>query len=73
VADIPAALGRYEAARRPHTAKVQRISWGDNTFYHVPDGPQQAAWDEALQGAPTESGLANPRWIYGNDPEVIAE
>jgi hypothetical protein len=58
VADIPAALARYEAARRPHTAKVQRISWDDNTFYHVPDGPQQAAWDEALQGAATESGLA---------------
>ncbi|MCW2564300.1 MAG: hypothetical protein JWQ31_2860 [Mycobacterium sp.] len=37
VADIPAALARYEAARRPHTAKVQRMSWDDNTFYHVPD------------------------------------
>ena len=73
VADIPAALARYEAARRPRTAKVQRMSWDDNTFYHVPDGPQQSARDEALQGAATESGLATLRWIYGNDPEVIAE
>jgi salicylate hydroxylase len=72
-ADIPAALARYEAARRPHTAKIQRMSWDNNTFYHLPDGPQQAARDEALQGAATESGLATLRWIYGNDPEVIAE
>ena len=56
VADIPAALARYEAARRPRTAKVQRMSWDDNTFYHVPDGPQQSARDEALQGSATESG-----------------
>jgi hypothetical protein len=64
VADIPAALARHEAARRPHTAKVRRMSWDDNTFYHVPDGPRQAARDEALQGAAIESGLATLRWIY---------
>jgi salicylate hydroxylase len=72
-ADISAALARYEAARRPHTAKIQRMSWDNNTFYHLPDGPEQAARDEALQGAATESGLAALRWIYGNDPEALAK
>jgi salicylate hydroxylase len=72
-ADIPAALARYEAARRPHTAKIQRMSWDNNTFYHLPDGPQQRARDEALQAAAAESGLTTLHWIYGNDPEVIAK
>jgi salicylate hydroxylase len=72
-ADIPAALARYQAARRPHTAKIQRMSWDNNTIYHLPDGPEQTARDTALQAATTESGLANLRWIYGNDPEVIAK
>jgi salicylate hydroxylase len=72
-ADIPAALARYEAARRPHTAKIQRMSWVNNTFYHLPDGPQQRARDEALQAAAAESGLTTLHWIYGNDPEVIAK
>jgi salicylate hydroxylase len=71
-ADIPTALARYEAARRPHTAKIQRMSWDNNTFYHLPDGSEQAARDEALQSAATDSGLATLRWIYGNDPEAFA-
>jgi salicylate hydroxylase len=72
-ADIPRALDRYETARRPHTAKIQRMSWDNNTFYHLPDGPEQQARDKALQGAATESGLATLRWIYGNDPEAFAK
>jgi salicylate hydroxylase len=72
-ADIPAALARYQAARRPHTAKIQRMSWDNNTFYHLPDGPEQATRDTALQHAAAESGLANLRWIYGNDPDALAK
>jgi salicylate hydroxylase len=72
-ADIATALARYETARRPHTAKIQRMSWDNNVFYHLPDGPEQRARDKALQAAAAESGLANLRWIYGNDPEVIAK
>jgi salicylate hydroxylase len=72
-ADIPAALARYEAARRPHTAKIQRMSWDNNTFYHLPDGPEQRARDTALQAAAAGSGLEGLRWIYGNDPGAIAQ
>jgi salicylate hydroxylase len=72
-ADIPTALARYERARRPHTAKIQRMSWDNNTVYHLPDGPQQRARDKALHGAPAQSGLAALSWIYGNDPEEIAK
>jgi salicylate hydroxylase len=72
-ADIPAALARYETARRAHTAKIQRMSWDNNTFYHLPDGPEQRARDKALETATDESGLAALSWIYGNDPEVIAQ
>jgi salicylate hydroxylase len=28
----PTALARYETARRPHTAKIQRMSWDNNVF-----------------------------------------
>ena len=72
-ADIPAALTRYEAARRPHTAKIQRMSWDNNTFYHLPDGPEQRARDTALHAATAESGLAALSWIYASDPEAIAK
>jgi salicylate hydroxylase len=71
-ADIPAALARYETARRPHTAKIQRMSWDNNTFYHLPDGPEQVARDTALQAAAAGSGLEGLRWIYGNDQGAIA-
>ena len=68
-ADVPAALARYETVRRPHTAKIQRMSWDNNTFYHLPDGPEQVARDAALHAATAESGLvAGLSWIYGNDP-----
>jgi hypothetical protein len=49
------------------------MSWDNNTFYHLPDGPQQVARDKALQGAAAGSGLANLRWVYGNDPEAFAK
>jgi salicylate hydroxylase len=71
--DIPTALARYEGTRRPHTAKIQRMSWDNNIFYHLPDGPEQLARDAALQAGAAGSGLEGLRWIYGNDPEVIAK
>jgi salicylate hydroxylase len=71
--DVPTALARYETARRAHTARIQRMSWGNNTFYHLSDGPEQIARDTALQAGTAGSGLATLGWIYGNDPEVITK
>jgi salicylate hydroxylase len=70
--DISIALARYETARRAHTAKIQRMSWDNNTFYHLPDGPEQRARDTALQAGAAGSGLEGLRWIYGSDPGTVA-
>jgi len=71
--DIPTALARYDETRRPHTAKIQRMSWDNNTFYHLPDGPEQRARDTALRAATAASGLEGLRWIYGSDPGAVAK
>jgi salicylate hydroxylase len=69
--DVSKALARYEAARLPHTARIQRMSWDNNTFYHMPDGPEQEKRDALLSAAGAPSGLASLGWLHGNDPEEI--
>jgi salicylate hydroxylase len=63
--DIPAALARYESARRGRTARVQAISRANGERFHLPDGPQQQARDAAM----AESFGLSPDvdWLYGDD------
>jgi salicylate hydroxylase len=61
-ADVPAALGRYEAARRDRTAAVQRLSRRTADLLHVPDGEDIAERD--AQFADLYRDLA---WIHGHD------
>jgi salicylate hydroxylase len=64
--DTRTALHRYERARLPHTARIQRLSWENNTVYHLPDGPAQEQRDAAY--GDTGSGpLESMAWMYGND------
>ncbi|MFJ1768183.1 FAD-dependent monooxygenase [Amycolatopsis sp. NPDC088138] len=48
-ADVPAALERYQRLRLPKASRIQRMSWDNNTAYHLPDGPEQRARDEAMR------------------------
>ena len=65
-ADIPAALARYESARRDRTARVQAISRANGERFHLPDGPRQQARDTAMAAS---FGLSpDIDWLYGYDP-----
>lgn len=64
--DVPAALARYEALRHDRTARVQEISRGNATRFHLADGPEQRARDTAIASS---YGLsADMDWLYGFDP-----
>ncbi|GIF76680.1 FAD-dependent monooxygenase [Asanoa siamensis] len=64
--DVPAALARYEALRHDRTARVQDLSRGNATRFHLPDGPAQQARDTAI--ASTNGLSADLDWLYGFDP-----
>jgi salicylate hydroxylase len=63
--DVPVALARYEALRHERTARVQAISRGNATRFHLPDGPEQQARDAAIA---VGNGLSpDLDWLYGFD------
>jgi len=66
-----AALARYEVARQPHTARIQQLSWSNNTGFHLSDGRQQRLRDEGLGASRTTTEALH--WLYGNDPEHLPD
>ena len=68
--DLSPALKRYEHARLDHTARIQRLSWDNNVFYHLPDGPEQRGRDARLSGS---SVIDTFSWLYGNDPCALTD
>ena len=69
VAQVPQALQRYEARRRPRASQVQLMSRGRELRNHLPDGPEQVERDAAFaQGDP----LRQSAWLYGHDVRADA-
>jgi salicylate hydroxylase len=68
--DLSSALKRYEQARLDHTARIQRLSWDNNAFYHLSDGPEQRERDARLFGS---SVIDTFSWLYGNDPFALTD
>jgi len=67
-AQVPAALQRYEALRRPRASQVQWMSRGREVRNHLPDGTQQRQRDDELaRGDP----LRDAAWLYGQEHESI--
>ena len=63
-AQLPQALQRYEARRRPRASEVQLMSRGREIRNHLPDGPEQIDRDAGFaQGDP----LRQSAWLYGHD------
>ena len=61
---VPEALHRYEAIRKPRASQVQLMSRGREVQNHLPDGPEQLKRDEGFaQGDP----LRQSAWLYGYD------
>ncbi len=68
-AQVPQALQRYEARRRPRASQVQQMSRGREVCNHLPDGPEQVDRDAAFaQGDP----LRQSAWLYGHDVRANA-
>jgi salicylate hydroxylase len=63
-ADVPRALQRYEAIRRPRASQVQLMSRGREVRNHLPDGPEQAQRDAELAGG---DPLRQSAWLYAHD------
>ena len=76
--DIPKATFAFQEIRKPRTEKVQQASWEMQTFWSLPDGPQQEARDRKLRGEPAKDiqavsegqksrGPATPSWLIDYD------
>jgi len=64
--DIPHALARYEAVRKPRATRLQELSAVNRTRYHMPDGPDQQKRD-ALMAASGDRSFAALTWLYAHD------
>jgi salicylate hydroxylase len=68
--DVPGALSRYEAIRKPRATRLQEASANNRTRFHLPDGPDQQARDRAL-AASGDRSIANIGWLYLHDAAAI--
>lgn len=70
-ADIPAALRRYEARRRPRTTRVQHAALANGRIYHL-GGPAAALRDVAMKFVlGNELVLSRYDWIYDWRPPSL--
>src|ERR1700739_1581811 len=66
-ADLGDALRRYEQLRLPRASRIQRLSYENNVVYHLADGPEQRARDNAmLRGEAFGPDTLN--WLFEDDP-----
>ncbi len=68
--DIPAALARYEALRKPRATRLQEASAANRVRFHLHDGPEQQQRDEAMAKSGDRS-IANIGWLYMHDAAAI--
>jgi salicylate hydroxylase len=64
--NVPEALRRYEAVRKPRATRLQEASANNRTRFHLPDGPEQEARDRAMATSGDRS-IANIGWLYLHD------
>jgi salicylate hydroxylase len=70
-ADIPGALGRDERLRIPRTSRLQALSAGNKTRFHLPDGPEQRERDTQMASGATDWSFRVVAWIYEHDAAVL--
>ena len=68
--DVPGALARYEAVRKPRATKLQQASAANRIRFHLPDGDAQRARDEALATS-GDRMIANIGWLYAHDAASV--
>ena len=65
------ALRRYERLRIPRTARLQAMSTGNKTLFHLPDGPAQQERDARLASGSATLALDGAAWIYQHDAGAV--
>jgi salicylate hydroxylase len=68
--DVPGALRRYEEVRKPRATRLQEASANNRTRFHLPDGPEQQARDQAMATSGDRS-IANIGWLYLHDAGAV--
>jgi 2-polyprenyl-6-methoxyphenol hydroxylase-like FAD-dependent oxidoreductase len=63
-------LRRYEQVRLPRVTRLQQMSRGNKTRYHLADGPEQQARDSAMS-ATRERAPETMRWLFGYDAGTL--
>ena len=65
--DPTQALRRYETLRQPRANRVQAMSAGNKTRFHLPDGPAQVERDALMASGSTDFSLDAVAWLYDHD------
>jgi salicylate hydroxylase len=68
--DVPGALQRYEAVRKPRATRLQEASAANRKRFHLHDGPEQQKRD-ALMANSGDRSMANIGWLYGHDAAEV--
>jgi salicylate hydroxylase len=68
---VPAALARYEAARKPRTDEIQRGSHGNAATFHLPDGEAQRTRDARYARLAATDPYAARGWLYAYDADTV--
>ena len=68
--DVPHALARYEAIRKPRAIAVQRASRENATLYHLPDGDDQRARDARYAAHMAAGPFAARGWLFAYDADA---
>jgi salicylate hydroxylase len=68
--DVPTALARYEALRKPRATRLQNVSATNRARFHLPDGPEQQQRDHQMATSGDRS-LANIGWLYQHDAAAV--
>jgi salicylate hydroxylase len=69
---IPESLLLYETVRKPRATRVQSLSEGNKTRFHLPDGAAQRKRDEQMASGGTDFSIRAVEWIYGHDAGNLA-
>jgi salicylate hydroxylase len=68
--DVPGALQRYEALRKPRATRLQEASAANRVRFHLHDGPEQQKRDAAIANSGDRS-IANIGWLYMHDASAV--
>lgn len=68
--DIPCALARYEAFRKPRATQIQHASAVNRRRFHLPDGREQLARDDAMATS-GDRWISNIGWLYAHDAAKV--